>query len=55
MEVTLPLTFLTLALGFFGYNFEKGRHDRDIEREREERMQPGDPGTTDPRSTDMSV
>ncbi|KAF8847772.1 hypothetical protein BDZ45DRAFT_811325 [Acephala macrosclerotiorum] len=46
MEVTLPLTFLTLALGFFGYNLEKDRQDKDIEREREERMQPGDPGTS---------
>lgn len=46
VEVTLPLTLLTLVLGFFGYQFEKARQARDLDREAEAMMgQPIDQGT----------
>jgi hypothetical protein len=46
IEVTLPLTLLTLILGFFGYQFEKARQAKDLDREAEAMMgQPTDLGT----------
>ena len=46
IEVTLPLTLLTLTLGFFGYQFEKARQAKDLDREAEAMMgQPIDLGT----------
>jgi hypothetical protein len=46
IEVTLPLTLLTLILGFFGYQFEKARQAKDLDREAEAMMgQPIDLGT----------
>jgi hypothetical protein len=38
IEVTFPLTFVTLTLGFFGYQFEKWRQNEDIKQERDELM-----------------
>jgi hypothetical protein len=45
LEVTLPLTLLTLTLGLFGYRFEKKRQAKDLDRETEAMMdQPVDSG-----------
>jgi hypothetical protein len=34
LEVTFPLTFLTLVLGYCGYRYEKGRQRNEIEEQR---------------------
>jgi hypothetical protein len=46
LEVTIPLTLLTMTLGLFGYRFEKKRQAKELDREAEAKMgQPIDLGT----------